>query len=88
MRREGMTREQAIAEIGIDAVARLERINCEPTNRVGHNGNCQGDDDVEYSAEITLEDGRTATAYCYVAADDHDDEDIDIDWDIYSYIVE
>lgn len=45
-----LTREEAVAIIGEEAVAAAERENCEPTGRVGYNGKCQGDDLIEWSS--------------------------------------
>lgn len=66
-------RDQAIAHIGLAHVEAVDRLNCEPTNRAGFNGSCQGDDSIEWSASLPLElDGIpvTLTVYYYTDAED------------------
>jgi hypothetical protein len=68
-----LTREEAIKEVGIEAVEAVESLNCEPTNRVGYNGNVQGDDTIEWSATYSLPDESDyLTAYYYTDADETD----------------
>lgn len=69
-------RDQAIALVGKAAVDAVERKNCEPTNRVGYNGSCQGDDLTEWSASIACQDrdGDDCTLVIYYYTD-QDDED-------------
>ena len=43
-----MTREQAIAKIGLSNVEAVESDNCEPTNRVGGNGIVHNDPFIEW----------------------------------------
>lgn len=71
-----MTRAQAIQEAGLAAVEAVERENCEPTNRVGYNGSCQGDDLIEWSASVpyTDKDGDDATLIMYYYTDDEDEK--------------
>ena len=66
-------RDQAIVGVGLANVEAVERLNCEPTNRVGFNGSCQGDDFIEWSASLRLDiDGFlfTLTVYYYTDAED------------------
>jgi hypothetical protein len=60
-----MTREQAVALVGASEVNRLEREDCDYTNRV----QTDGDEAVEFSASIDTRDARgealTLVAYYY-----------------------
>ncbi len=71
-----ITREQAIAIVGLAAVEKVEALNCEPTNRVGFNGGCQGNSLTEYSATVSAEDtdgdSCNLTAYYYLKKDQED----------------
>ena len=58
-----MTRDEAIRAAGLEAVERIERENCEPTNVVGYNGSCQGDDETEWSASVTCAAGALIAYY-------------------------
>ena len=64
-----LTREQAVAIVGETAVDAVESEDCEPTNRVGYNGACQGNDLTEWSASTRCHDtngiGVTLIAYYY-----------------------
>lgn len=60
---ERMTREQAIALVGIDAVDRVDAVNCEPTNRVLD----AGDDSAEWAASVHLPDDEDGFARRLVA---------------------
>lgn len=93
-----LNRDQAIAIVGDKAVADVEAINCEPTNRVGYNGACQGDSMTEWSASVncTDKDGDSVvlTVYYYTTndqdqamADAYSDGSV-IDWEIAGYEVE
>lgn len=92
-----LTREQAIALVGEDAVCSVERKNCQPTNRVGYNGSCQGDDLCEWSASVGCSnadnDQVTLTAYYYTtneqdrAIGEADGDGSVIDWTIHGYDV-
>lgn len=86
----GLTREQAIRWVGRDAVDAVAREICEPTNRVGYNGSCQGDDLTEWSASVACTnihgDNVTLIMYYYTTADDEayaakTDDWGGIDWD-------
>lgn len=90
-----LTRAQAVEIVGEAAVAKVEAKNCEPTNRVGYNGACQGDDLCEWSAGVKCEDKNgtdcTLVAYYYTTneedqamADAGGDGSV-IDWEIDGY---
>lgn len=53
-----LTREQAVTQVGEQAVTQVERENCDFTNRVMDNGW------VEFSASVTV-GGETLVAYYY-----------------------
>ncbi len=53
-----LTREQAVAITGESAVAAVERLNCEPTGRLGYNGAQQGDALCEWSASVRCVDSE------------------------------
>ena len=71
-----MTKKEAIKAVGIEAVKAVENINCEPTNRVGYNGNTQGDPTIEWSATYELPENDDLyshiTVYYYTDADEAD----------------
>lgn len=52
MRHGKLTRDQAIAEVGIEAVDKVDAMNCDFTNRL----QTDGDDDVEFSATVRATD--------------------------------
>ena len=85
------TRDEAVAVVGEEAIRKVEAVGCEPTNRVGINGLCQGDDLLEYVAHITLEDGSSLAAYYYVSNEDEqimgnaDGDGSSISWDVDHY---
>jgi hypothetical protein len=60
-----LTREQAVAIVGEAAVAKVERENCEFTNRL----QCDGDSRTEFAASVRCEDNDgaecTLVAYYY-----------------------
>jgi len=87
-----LTREQAIEKVGIEAVEKVDAENCEPTNRVGFNGDCQGDDLTEWSASIKVGDS-VLVAYYYTSNEqdqvmaDYDGDGSAIDWTIDHYAI-
>ena len=92
MKKGNLTREEVVAALGEKAVDAVERKNCEPTNRVGYNGDCQGDDLCEWSASVVAQDADgdevVLTAYYYttneqdqIMADNSGDGSY-IDWEI------
>lgn len=87
-----LTREQAIAQVGVSAVERAESQNCEPTNRVGYNGACQGDELIEWSASARAQDENgcecVVTAYYYTTQEEIDaagDDLSNVAWEIAGY---
>jgi hypothetical protein len=84
MKKGNLNRAQAVAEAGEAAVSRVESINCEPTNRVGYNGACQGDAEIEWRASTKITDG-ILEVYYYTDADDADDEGMPSSWEIEGY---
>lgn len=85
-----MTREQAIALVGEQAVLSAESKNCEPTGRL----QCDGDDRVEFNSSVNCEDAdgndAVVTAYYYVTQEDLDNAGDDlssIEWAIAGYEV-
>jgi len=91
MQKGTMTRDQAVKIVGESAVDAVERKNCEPTNRVGYNGACQGDESTEWSASVrcTDKDGTEVvlTAYYYTTTEqdkvmEETGDGASIDWEI------
>ena len=87
MRHGKLSREEAINLAGSEAVKKVEALSCQPTSR------CQtdGDNDIEYSASVSLPDGDTLVAYYYMDGDwyealpdDVDAEDL-CDWEIHGF---
>lgn len=81
-----INREQAIKEVGIKMVEKLEKENCDFTNRV-----IEEEGLVEFRSSIDLEDGRILFAYYYQTQEDLDeisnngDELDSLDWEISHY---
>ena len=95
MRKGALTRDQAIEAVGVAAVEAVERENCEPTNRGGYNGRCNGDGVIEWAAAVACEDrdGDACLLRAYYYTDD-DDETLaeeagwdSIEWEIAGYEV-
>lgn len=92
MKKGNLTREQVVAILGEQVVDTVERKNCEPTNRVGYNGECQGDDLCEWSAAVVCKDNDgldvVLTAYYYTTNEDdrimseNDGDGSCINWEI------
>lgn len=83
-----LTRAEVIAIVGEAAVTRLERAGCEATNRV----QCDGDDFVEFAAEISSEDANgdavKVVAFYYQPASVTECEDLEsLEWQIEGYEV-
>ena len=95
MKKGNLSREQAIESVGASIVEKLDRQNCEPTNRVGYNGACQDDELTEWSSCVELpsrnDDMQYLTAYYYTTNEqdetmaDHDGDGSAIDWVINGY---
>lgn len=89
-----LTREQAIAIVGINAVNAAEAKGCDPTNRVGYNGAYQGDDLIEWRASaIAIDDyghDCVVSVYYYTSQEEIDaagDDLSNVDWEIHGYEV-
>jgi len=84
-----MNREQAVAMVGEVAVDKVERENCDFTNRV----QCDGDTRIEFAASVRCEDREgndvTLVAYYYQEQADVDAvENLDeLNWEISGYEV-
>ena len=84
-----MNREQAVAMVGEVAVDKVERENCDFTNRV----QCDGDTRTEFAARVRCEDREgndvTLVAYYYQEQADVDAvENLDeLNWEISGYEV-
>lgn len=90
MLKGNLSREQAIALVGTDAVSAVKGTNCEPTCRVGYNGSCQGDSLTEWSAGVSAvdADGEEVTLMAYYYTTNEQDECIDtVNWEIEGYEV-
>ena len=94
MQKGNLTREEAIAIVGLESVEKAESKNCEPTNRVGYNGACQGDDLIEWSAGAAAKDqdgtAVVVTVYYYTTQDEIDaagDDLGNVNWVIAGYEV-
>ena len=89
MEKGNLTRQDAINQAGLAAVEKVEHQCCEPTNRVGYNGAIQGDDLIEWSASVQIDDTAcTLTAYYYTTQDELDaagDDLSNVDWTIAGY---
>jgi len=79
-----LTREQAVAIVGNAAVDAVDAKGCEPTNRVGYNGACQGDELTEWSATVDAPEAdgipRWLVAYYYTSAADAHAAEAAGDW--------
>jgi hypothetical protein len=90
-----LSREDAVAAIGEDAVNAAESANCEPTGRVGYNGACQDNDLCEWfaSAPGTDKNGVECSVIVYYYTTNEQDETMAaqdgdgsaIDWVIEGY---
>lgn len=90
-----LTREQAVQIFGEAVVDKLERENCEPTNRVGYNGACQGDNYTEWKASVKVDhtDWSCLEAWYYTTNEEDarmaecDGDGAAINWTIDCYTV-
>lgn len=94
MKKGNLTRAEAVAIVGEEAVDKAEAANCEPTNRVGYNGAIQGDELIEWSGSASAEDKNgiacTVTAYYYTTQEEVDaagDDLSNVAWEIAGYEV-
>ncbi len=90
MRRGNLTRDQAIAEVGIEAVDMVDSANCDFTNRV----QTDGDEGIEFSATVSTTDREgydiRLVAFYYQAQADLDaagDDLSNCDWAVSGYEV-
>lgn len=89
MRKGTLTRDQAVAIVGADAVNAVGAEECDFTNRV----QTDGDTGVEFSASVDAVD--TNGEQCLLLAYYYQDADVlssaedlsDLDWKIYAYAV-
>lgn len=87
MRKGDLTREQAIEAAGLEAVEKVEAMNCDFNNRV----QTDGDTAVEFEACVDFIDSegaeRSLTAYYYQEQEELDEvEDMgNLDWEIEGY---
>jgi flagellar hook protein FlgE len=87
MRKGNLTREQAIEAAGLEAVEKVESMNCDFSNRV----QTDGDTAVEFESCVYFIDNegnkRSLTAYYYQEQEDLDEvEDMgSLDWEINGY---
>ena len=65
------TRDELVEKVGLQNVADLEALDCEPTGRAGYNGQCQGDDLIEWTATLGLADGQITVYYYTTQEDEH-----------------
>jgi hypothetical protein len=89
-----LTRAEAIAVVGKEAIDKLDSINCEPTSRL----QTDGDDSVEWCASMRTSDSNgervTVEAYYYLTPEqiqhmaDCDGDGSSIDWEIVGYEIE
>lgn len=84
MKKGDLTREQAIELAGVEAVEAAENESCQPTGRVGYNGECQSDDLCEWASSK-----NGVTVYYYTTNEDDAIMSVGscIDWDIEGYEV-
>lgn len=93
MRDNLLTRDQAIARVGQDVINDLDKINCEPTSRVGVQG--YPDDYTEWTASIYATDTEgedvVVVAYYYTTNEqdqimaDNDGDGSSISWEVAGY---
>lgn len=93
MKKGTLTRDQVVEIMGVEAVKRLDKMSCDFTNRVGYNGSCQGDAEVEFAASISATDktgcDAILTAYYYQDAVSVDKHDLgDLDWQVHGYAID
>lgn len=96
MLKGNLSREQAVAIVGQAVVEAVEKENCEPTNRVGYNGECQGNESTEWAASVRCvdADGNDATLIAYYYTTNEQDKTIaetgdggSISWEIEGFEV-
>jgi hypothetical protein len=76
MKKGGLTREQAIAAVGLEEVEKVEQENCEPTGRL------QTDGSVEWKSSIRTPSDDLLILYYYTTPEDSGVVGEDNSWDI------
>jgi len=71
MNRDKMTRDEAIAAVGLTAVMAAEADNCEPTCRVGGNGLMHNDPYIEYEGSAKVDYDNLTPEQVYNLPLDH-----------------
>lgn len=94
MRHGKLTRDEAIAVVGAEAISKLDGINCEPTSRL----QTDGDDSVEWSVYILTPNKSgervTVEAYYYLTPDqmqtmaERDGDGSSVDWVVEGYEID
>lgn len=67
---KNLSKNDVLALFGLEVLKKIENENCEPTNRVGYNGACQGDALTEWSATVQIDNDARITAYYYTNNDE------------------
>ena len=93
-----LTRDEAVEIVGDAAVYAVEGKNCEPTNRAGYNGACQGDKLTEWAASTKCvdKDGKECMLCVYYYTTEEQAETVEesggdwasITWTPAHYVVE
>lgn len=94
MEKGTLSRQQVIEIAGLSVVKKVEYVNCKPTNRVGYNGACQGDELIEWASSTPFVDVNgipsTLVAYYYTTQEEIDESRDDLGslyWEIFGYEV-
>jgi hypothetical protein len=66
MKKGQYTYNQVVNLYGEDFIDRLYLQDCSPTNRVGYNGQCQGNDYCEWASTLKHPNGDIVVAYYYI----------------------
>ena len=88
MRKGNLSREEAIKQAGIEIVEKVEKENCDFSNRVMDNS------DVEFtaSAKFVDEEGTNRTLIAYYYQDKEEVRDVDdlgnLEWEIEGYEID
>lgn len=86
-----LNRDEAVKLVGEDVVKAAENESCEPTNRVGYNGSCQGDELIEWmsSAEGVDGDGNDVQLQVYFYTNQEQEKTAEEDgWDFITWEIE
>jgi hypothetical protein len=84
-----LTRDQAVAQAGLEAVNILNEIDCDFTNRLLRNGWVEFCADMEIPGETESDCERIITAYYYQKEEDVKKvEDLgDLNWEVHHYSI-